>query len=210
MKGSCDSCQAQENAPTSVRDFTGPQDIGGLPEHIEAELKPSSKATCVASNRWGTMLAGAAHSLNISEYTVPFSVCFIHVTKLFLRCAVGCEDGTTAVYDMITRGEACVYPPSSAECAPQPIYRPSGVFSTQIYASYCCRDIAEVTAVAFYRYGSCLVTGHANGLVITRDICQNVEVRHACSFSPTYTFAHLVLAHYRHEAVTSTETIHNC
>lgn len=40
-----------------------------------------------------------------------------------------------------------------------------------------CRDIAEVSAVAFYRYGSSLVTGHANGVVVTRDICQNIEVR---------------------------------
>ena len=42
-----------------------------------------------------------------------------------------------------------------------------------------CRDVAEVSAVAFYRYGSSLVSGHANGVVVSRDICQNVEVRTA-------------------------------
>ena len=42
-----------------------------------------------------------------------------------------------------------------------------------------CRDVAEVSAVAFYRYGANLVSGHANGVVVSRDICQNVEVRTA-------------------------------
>jgi hypothetical protein len=36
-----------------------------------------------------------------------------------LCLAVGCEDGTTVVFDVITRGEACTFPPSSTECAPR-------------------------------------------------------------------------------------------
>ena len=45
----------------------GPQDLGGLPEHVEAELKPTSKATCVTSNRWGTMLAGTTRLEPMSD-----------------------------------------------------------------------------------------------------------------------------------------------
>eukprot|EP00892_Ulva_mutabilis_P007469 jgi/Ulvmu1/5094/UM021_0111.1 len=52
-------------------------DFGGLPEQVEAELKPESQACCCASSRWGTMVA------------------------------VGTSDGSIPVFDMMTRGEAC-------------------------------------------------------------------------------------------------------
>ena len=40
----------------------GVTDFGGLPEQIEAELKPLSQASCLASSRWGTMVAGVART----------------------------------------------------------------------------------------------------------------------------------------------------
>ena len=132
------TAHAESVTPVTRVHDAGVRDFGGLPEQVEAELSPHSPAVCTASNRWGTMLAGAAcapvpcctsRAFACAQDCVsrprsnPLHLCvcaFWMLGQQLLRLhAVGCKNGDIVVYDMLTRGAACTLAFASlGQCGP--------------------------------------------------------------------------------------------